>query len=68
MTVFEGDPGYEEARVDRIFNRRLPGRRPAAVVKASTEQDVVDAVRLARSRGWQVVVRSGGHSWAQWSW
>ena len=25
------------------------------------------AVRLARERGWQVAVRSGGHSWAQWS-
>ena len=24
-------------------------------------------VRLARERGWQVAVRSGGHSWAQWS-
>ena len=25
------------------------------------------AVLLARERGWQVAVRSGGHSWAQWS-
>ncbi|XVV10755.1 FAD-binding oxidoreductase [Actinoplanes sp. CA-131856] len=67
MILYDGDPGYERARVDRIFNRRLPVRRPAAIVKASTEQDVVDGVRLARERGWQVVVRSGGHSWAQWS-
>ncbi|XVU23549.1 FAD-binding oxidoreductase [Actinoplanes sp. CA-054009] len=67
VIVHEGDPGYEQARVDRIFNRRLPARRPAAIVKASTEQDVIGAVRLARERGWQVVVRSGGHSWAQWS-
>lgn len=62
-----GEPGFEEARVDRIFNRRLPDRRPAAVVRPQTEAEVVDAVRLARSRGWQVAVRSGGHSWAQWS-
>lgn len=60
-------PGYDEARVDRVFNRRLTGRRPAAVVRPRTEADVVAAVRLARARGWRVAVRSGGHSWAQWS-
>ena len=61
------DDGFEAARVDRIFNRRLSPRQPAAVVHPVTEQEVVDAVRLAASRGWQVAVRSGGHSWAQWS-
>ncbi len=53
--------------MDRIFNRRLTDRHPAAVLRAATEQDVVAGVRLARERGWQVAVRSGGHSWAQWS-
>jgi len=62
-----GTAGFEEARVDRIFNRRLTDRQPAAVVRPETEADVVAAVRLARDRGWQVAVRSGGHSWAQWS-
>ena len=62
-----GDGGFEEARVDRIFNRRLTDRQPAAVVRPSTEAEVVAAVLLARERGWQVAVRSGGHSWAQWS-
>jgi FAD/FMN-containing dehydrogenase len=62
-----GDAGFEEARVDRIFNRRLTDRRPAGVVRPKTEAEVVDAVRLARERGWQVAVRAGGHSWAQWS-
>lgn len=65
--LLPGDAGFEEARVDRIFNRRLPDRQPAAVVRPETEADVVAAVRLARDRGWQVAVRSGGHSWAQWS-
>ena len=55
------------ARSDRIFNRRLTERQPAAVLKAATEHDVVLGVRLASERGWQVAVRSGGHSWAQWS-
>jgi len=61
------DSGFDEARVQRIFNRRLTDRQPAAVLRAATEQDVVLGVRLARERGWKVAVRSGGHSWAQWS-
>jgi len=65
--VGRGTPGFEEARVDRVFNRRLTDRQPAAVVRPTTEAEVVDAVRLAQTRGWQVSVRSGGHSWAQWS-
>lgn len=65
--LLRGEVGFESARTDRVFNRRLTGRQPAAVLKAATEQDVVDGVRLARERGWQVAVRSGGHSWAQWS-
>lgn len=65
--LLRGEVGFESARTDRVFNRRLTGRQPAAVLKATTEQDVVHGVRLARERGWQVAVRSGGHSWAQWS-
>jgi len=61
------DHGFEDARVDRIFNRRLTSRQPAAVVRPTTEAEVVAAVLLAREKGWQVTVRSGGHSWAQWS-
>jgi FAD/FMN-containing dehydrogenase len=65
--ILRDDPGFAAARVDRVFNRRLPDRQPAGVLRAATEQDVVLGVRLARERGWQVAVRSGGHSWAQWS-
>jgi FAD/FMN-containing dehydrogenase len=65
--LLRGHVGYEEARADRVFNRRLTDRQPAAVVRPTNEDEVVAAVRLARERGWQVAVRSGGHSWAQWS-
>jgi FAD/FMN-containing dehydrogenase len=65
--IEHGSEDFEEARVDRVFNRRLTSRQPAAIVRPTTEAEVVDAVRLARHRGWQVAVRSGGHSWAQWS-
>ncbi|MGY1812597.1 FAD-binding oxidoreductase [Blastococcus sp. SYSU D00820] len=65
--VEPGDPGWEEARVGRVFNARRPDRQPAAVLEAGSVADVVAGVRLARERGWQVSVRSGGHSWAVWS-
>jgi FAD/FMN-containing dehydrogenase len=65
--ILRGDPGFATAVTDRIFNRRPPTRTPTAVLKVATENDVVLGVRLARERGWQVAVRSGGHSWPQWS-
>ena len=56
------DARFEEACHAGIFNARKPSERtPAAVLVARTEQDVVDGVRLANERGWQVSVRSGGH-------
>ena len=61
-----GEPGFEQAAVGRVFNGRRPERRPAAVLEAASEADVVAGVRLARERGWQVAMRSGGHSWAAW--
>jgi FAD/FMN-containing dehydrogenase len=65
--LLRGDPGYEQARVDRIFNARRPDRFPAAVLLAASDDDVAAGVRLAAERGWLVSVRSGGHSWAAWS-
>ena len=60
---FRGDPGYEQARADSVWNARKPERRPAVIVVADCEQDVVHAVRHARAHGLKVTVRSGGHSW-----
>jgi hypothetical protein len=67
MLLFPGDEGFEEAVVGRVFNARRPSRRPTAVLLATSEQDVVDGVRLAAERGWKIAVRAGGHSWAAWS-
>src|SRR5579875_3380149 len=61
------EPGYEEARVGRVFNARRPARFPAAVLLAESDDDLVAGVRLAADRGWPVSIRSGGHSWAAWS-
>jgi FAD/FMN-containing dehydrogenase len=53
--------------VARVFNARRPDRFPAGVLMASSEEDVMAGVRLARERGLKVSVRAGGHSWAVWS-
>lgn len=64
--VWRAEPGYEEARSGPCFNERVPDRFPEAVLFAASVDDVVAGVRLARERGLQVGVRSGGHSWGAW--
>jgi len=66
--LWRGEPGYEEARLkparsEADWNARRVDRYPDAVVQATSDQDVVAAVRLARERGLKVKARSGGHSW-----
>ncbi|HEX9342749.1 MAG TPA: FAD-binding oxidoreductase, partial [Actinomycetota bacterium] len=66
--LWRGEPGYEEARLkparaEMDWNARRVDRYPDAVVRATSDQDVVAAVRLARQRGLKVKARSGGHSW-----
>lgn len=65
--IFRGDVDYENARVSGVFHSRHPNRYPAAILQAEAEDDVVEAVRLAKERGWKVAVRSGGHSFPVWS-
>jgi len=65
--IERGTVGFDEAALGRVFNQRRPSRTPAAVLFAADVDDVRAGVHLARERGWQVAVRSGGHSWAAWS-
>lgn len=58
---------YEEARVMRLFNLRIPDRRPLAVAFVESESDIVNAVKLAIEKKCRVSLRSGGHSWPAWS-
>ena len=46
-----------------MANGRIPSDRPARIVLAESEEDVVAAVHSARSLGLRISVRSGGHSW-----
>jgi FAD/FMN-containing dehydrogenase len=55
---FAGDEGYDS----EIAGFQTAVRhRPAAVVAASSADDVVEAVRLARARGSRVAVQATGH-------
>src|SRR5947208_12736578 len=62
-TLWRDDPEYERARVDAVWNARKPNRFPDVIVMASSAEDVVEAVELAKSRAMRIAVRSGGHSW-----
>ena len=53
------NPRYEEAR--QVWNGMID-RRPAAIARARTTEDVVAAVRFAREHGLEIAVRGGGHN------
>lgn len=57
--VLPEDPGYDAARV--VWNGMID-RRPAIVVRPTGVADVLSALRFAREQGFQIAVRSGGHS------
>jgi FAD/FMN-containing dehydrogenase len=56
--VRDGDPGWDDAR--RAFNL-LVDQRPAAIVPARDERDVVAGVRHARALGLRVAPQGTGH-------
>ena len=53
------DAGYDEARA--VFYGDID-RRPAFVVRVADAADVVRVIAMARDRGLELAVRSGGHS------
>ena len=61
---FRGTEGYEGARRATVWNGLLPDRFPDVIVQAHDTDDVVAALRYARTNGHHVGIRSGGHSWA----
>jgi len=61
------DAKYENLRREIIWNQLTPARYPQLIVHVATEQDVVEAVRFARTHGMKIAVRGGGHSWVGFS-
>ena len=57
--VARGDVAYDQAR--RVWNGMID-RRPGAIVYCAGPDDVVAAVRFARSRSLLAAVRAGGHN------
>src|SRR5262249_8313396 len=55
--------GYDQLRRELLWNQLTPARYPQLIVQVATEQDVVEAVRFARTHRMQIAVRGGGHSW-----
>lgn len=64
--VWNDESGFRELAYRRVFNHRRPTRVPLAVVKIHSEDDIVNAVKLANVLDARVSVISGGHSWAAW--
>jgi len=64
-TLEKGEAGFDAALLATSFNAQDPGRRPAVIVQANSDADVVAAVRRARDQGLSIGICSGGHSWAQ---
>lgn len=65
MVHYEGDPFWEEAR--RGYNNRFQGKPPHAIVFCEDVQDVQNAVKEARDKGWRLRVRCGRHDYEGWS-
>jgi FAD/FMN-containing dehydrogenase len=64
QVVLPGDPGYDRARA--VWNATADAR-PALVARCAGADDVVAAVRFARSHELLVAVRGGGHSYPGFS-
>jgi len=57
--IAPNDDAYDDAR--RVWNTAFD-RRPAALVRPASVQDVATAIRFGRDRDLEIAIRSGAHS------
>ena len=57
--LVDGNVGYEEARL--VYNGMI-NKRPAVVIGAVDDADVISGVRYAAESGLDLSIRGGGHS------
>src|SRR4051812_17214123 len=57
--ITAGDPSYEQART--VFYGGID-KRPAAIVRVADVADIQRVIATARDQGYELAVRSGGHS------
>ena len=57
--LVDGTPGYDDARA--VWNAMID-RRPRAIVRCTSAEDVAEAIRYGRERDLEIGVRCGGHS------
>ena len=55
----DGSPAYDEART--VWNAMVD-RKPRAIVRCETADDVAEAIRYGREQGLEIGIRCGGHS------
>ena len=63
ITVWRTEADYEATRRRMVWQKHIPDRFPEVIVTVASDADVIEAVKLARSRGLRISVRAGGHSW-----
>ncbi|MBC3215900.1 GNAT family N-acetyltransferase [Serratia fonticola] len=56
-------PAFDEWYLNSVWNGRSPTRRPAGIVRATTEADVIRTIVFAKERGMEVSVRGSGHNY-----
>ena len=60
--IRRGDADFESWRASMVWYLFKPRRYPRMIVRAASEQDVIEAVRYARDNGLRITVRATGHN------
>lgn len=61
--VRRGDAAYDGTWSAMLWNDLKPRRFPELIVRVASDRDIPAAIRLARSEGHRIALRSHGHSW-----